>query len=130
MSTPLKLIRDQNNQPIFSSEIGLQFSDINQYFLLTANVVTNVTVPANNSPSFGSNKMVAIIRYGNPASGMCNVWVLPAASPVLALPTGTVTATTAILSPGAREVVPGQVLQFLTSQANIVVSISYYAIQG
>lgn len=130
MSTALMLTRDQNNQPILSSEIGLKFSDINQYFVLTANVVTSVTVPVNNSPIYGTDKFVAIIRYGNPTGGLSQVLVQPSASPLLVFPTGVVTATKATLSPGSREVVPGQVLQFLTSQANIVVSISYYAIQG
>lgn len=130
MSTPLPLsiTRDINGYPMNAEEPALAFAQTGQYVLLVANTVTNVTVPQNPSPTFGGRKLLAKFAYGNPSGGESQVWVLPGASPVLTLPTTTVTETLSVLSPSAREVLPGQVLQFLTAQANIVVSITYYAI--
>jgi hypothetical protein len=126
---PLNIVRDINGYPLNSDDAALAFAPLAQYVLLVANTVTTVTVPQNPSPTFGGRKMLAKFVFGNPSGALSQVWVLPAATPTLTLPTTTVTETLSVLSPAAREVLPGQVLQLLTSQANIVVSISYYAIQ-
>jgi hypothetical protein len=122
MATPLSISRDINGFQTTGSESCRKFSDLAQFFTLTASTVKTVTVPLNNS-----SKMMAHFTFSSDTTP-ANVWVLPAASPVLALPTGTVTLTTAELNPGQREVVGGQVLQLLTGQAGISVSITYYAI--
>lgn len=124
MPTPLMITRDIGGYPTTGEESCRRFSGIGQYFTLTASTVKSVTVPSN-----GGSRMMAHFSYGID-TGNANVWVLPAASPTLTLPNGTVTSTLAELSPVNREVVAGQVLQLLTSQANISVSITYYEIYG
>lgn len=119
MATPLSLTRDVNGYPTTGQRTSMKFSDLNQYFTLTQNAVKTVTVPVNNS-----SRMMAVFTYSSGA----NVFVLPASTPTLTAPNGTVTATLATMNPGAREVVGGQVLQMLTDQTGVIISISYYAI--
>jgi hypothetical protein len=121
-NTSLTLNRDLNGYPLTTLS-GLPFSIINQYFTLTAMDVTTVTVPESNAHSY-----TAFFTYTPGA----DVWVLPASTPTLTAPNGTVTSTLAQLCPGARTVVPGQTLQLLynnTVYAESVVSvgIAYYA---
>lgn len=120
MKTPLSIIRDINNFPTTGEKTGLVFSTLNEYFILTQNVVTTVTVPTG-----GSRNYLAYISY----TPGYNVWVLPSDTPTLTLPTTTPTATLAQLNPAARLVTPGQTLQFLTGDTILdilSVSISYY----
>jgi len=122
MSQPLSIIRDINGYPTTGEFQCLVFTNTAQYFTLTANSVTTVTVPAGNYSRLMAN-IKAAVAAEDPL-----VWVLPAASPTLTLPSGTVAATLAELNPGCKVVVPGQVLQFLTSQTGVNVSITYYVL--
>lgn len=122
MATQLLLTRDVAGYPTTGSETSRKFSDTAQYFTLTASTVTNVTVP-----SGSSRRMMAHFSYASDTTPHV-VFVQPSSAPALTLPTGTVAATTAELNPSAREVVAGQGLQFLTAQADVSVSITYYEI--
>ena|ERR1700722_4206284 len=111
------IINDFNARPFNNS------STLNQYFTLTQSDVTTVTVP--NSPA---TKYTAYFTYTIGA----DVWVLPAGSPTLTAPDGTVTATLAELLPAVRTVLPGQTLQFLYentvfAESTVSVSITYFA---
>lgn len=123
MTTALKTQRDLNGNPTTGFNSGNIPSDTCQFFTLTANVVTTVTVP---SPTFNS-KLFARFTFGV-ATGNVMVWVLPASAPTLALPSGTVTATIAELNPLPMIVNPGQTLQFLTSESGVAVSIVYFEV--
>lgn len=122
MTTQYLLSRDIAGYPTTGEQTGTKFTDTAQYFTLTASTVENVTVPRT-----GATRMLAKFKVVSLTQNAV-VWVLPAASPTLTLPTGTVTATTATMNPSAREVVAGQSLQLLTSQADVSVSIEYYEI--
>ncbi len=103
---------------IVNAENGLDFSDNNLFFTLTVSTAKVVTIP-----SSATNYYTAYFEYSNGA----DVWVLPAATPTLAAPSGTVTLTKAQLRPKVRKVLPGQTLQFLyanTETAAQVVSVS------
>lgn len=115
-----QITRDIQGYPTTGSKTGLKFSLDGQYFDLAASTALPVTVP-----SLPYTKAIAVIEYAK-TDGVPFVWVQPSASPVLAAPTGVVASTTAELNPGVREVVAGQVLQFLTEQTNVSVSIKYY----
>jgi hypothetical protein len=122
MAQPLSIVRDINGYPTTGVFQCLSFTDTAQYFTLTANTIKVVTVPVGNYQRLMANIKVEI-ETGNPV-----VWVLPAASPTLTLPSGTVTLTLAEVNPGAKLVLPGQTLQFLTDQTGVSVSITYYII--
>ncbi len=115
-----QITRDIQGYPTTGSKTGLKFSLDGQYFDLTASTVLPVTVP-----SLPYTKAIAVFEYAK-TDGAPFVYVQPSASPTLTAPTGTVTATTAELNPSVREVVSGQVLQFLTEQTNVSVTIKYY----
>lgn len=122
MATQFLLTRDVAGYPTTGSQTSHKFSDTAQYFSLTASTVKNVTVPVGKGRRF-----MAKFSYASLTTPPA-VWVQPSASPALTLPTGTVTDTTAELNPSAREVVAGQELQFITAQADVSVSITYYEI--
>lgn len=121
MTTPLIITRDINGYPTTGSETGHPSSDTAQYFTMTANTIKTVVVPN----SGDTRRMLAVFTYGID-TGNPVVWVQPTATPTLALPTGTVAATTAAMNPRAVEVSIGQTLQILTDQAGVRVSIVYY----
>ena len=109
---------------------ALQFTPVNQFFTLTAGgSPTTFTVPN------AGNALAYIMEINLGTLGTNGVvYVLPAATPTLALPTGTVTATTAqLVFDGIRRVVlPGQTLQIIYGSADgtpdtISVGVSYYA---
>lgn len=99
-------------------------SPINQYFTLTASTVKTVTVPNSSARNY-----VAFFKY-TPGT---DVWMLPAATPTLTLPTGTVTETLAVLRPETALVIPGQTLQFIyvtqtgSGMYDVAVGIEYYS---
>jgi len=120
--TKLNQIRDINGY-ITQENNGLPFSLENQYFTLTVSTVKSVTVPSGNTKSY-----TAYFEYSDGA----DVWVLPASSPTLTAPSGTVTATLAQLNPKVRTVLPGQSIQILYANTDsgvttVSVGISYYA---
>jgi len=131
MAIPLTTTRDINGYMTTGSQTGRRPSDTAIYFTMnvTPGTVTSVTVPANSNPTFGSQRMVAYFRFADPLRGNPAVWVQPSASPTITLPSATVASTTAELNPIAWEVVPGQVLQFISPEAGDMVSIVFYAIQ-
>jgi hypothetical protein len=108
---------------------ALQFTNNNQQFSLTDGTApTSVTVPTVGN----ANSYIAEINVGAlGANG--TVLVLPAATPTVAVPTGTVTTQPAIVLPigGIKRVVtPGQVMQFVYTSGNtdtVMVSVSYYS---
>ena len=128
MPIPLSISKDINGLVTTGEESCRAFTDVAHRFILSANTVEVVTVPQNPTPTFGGRKMMAHFEFAI-ATGNPVVWVLPAASPTLTLPDGTVTLTISELNPGPREVIAGQTLQLLTSQADVNVSITYYVIQ-
>ena len=132
MPIPLTTTRDINGYQTTGSQSGRRFSDLTQYFELSATpaTVTSVTVPPNPNPTFGGSRMLACFEFYDPAGNVPGVWILPAATPTLGLPSGTVTVGTQELNPQNREVNPGQVLQFISSAASVQISIAYYAIQS
>ncbi len=114
-------LRD-NAAHVIHKDAGLSFTPINQYVTLTLNTVEVITVPIASVKSF-----FAYFTYTLGA----DVWVLPATTPVLTAPTGTIALTTAQLLPAIREVTPGQTLQLLYAQtvfagSTVSVGISYY----
>lgn len=119
MTKQLQILREAAGYPQTQIDCSRGFADLTQYFTLAANVVTNVVVPT--TPE---QNLIAYFKYSNAS----DVWVLPSVAPVLALPTGTPTETTATLNPEGRKVVTGQTLQFLTDDATAAVGIEYYAI--
>ena len=87
--------------------------------------MATITVP--DEDMGGLKKLIARFSFTPTAS----VYVLPAASPVLALPVSdTAVATLSELNPRFRSVEKGQTLQLITPDANVYVSISYYATLG
>lgn len=119
MSTQLFITRSNNGYPTSGSLTCYRFSDTNQQFELAANTVTTITAPTGTT-----TQLAALFSYTPDAS----VWVLPAATPTLVLPTTTVTFIGSVLNPIMREVYAGQSIQLLTSQANVFVSVSFYEI--
>ena len=117
----LSISRDDNGYPTTGEYTCLSFT-LGQYFTLTANTIKVVTVP--NYPYLRLMADIKVeIETGNPV-----VWVLPAATPTLTLPNGTVTETHAEVNPECKVVYPNQVLQFLTDQTGVTVSITYYVL--
>lgn len=116
---PEKLLfqRDNASNPSTGKRTGMLFTGLTDARALTANVVLVVTVPTGDF-----KKLIAWFTY---TSGG-NVWVLPAASPVLAQPTGVELLGSQVLNPEAKTVYPNQTLQFLTSTAGVQVGIEYY----
>jgi hypothetical protein len=133
MATPLLILNDIAGNRFDLSDCARNFTDTAQYFTLTANVITTVTVPTlpqNPTIAFTAtqqitkNNLLVLITV----TPMSSVWVQPNTTSVLALPTGVVTLTTAILNPlGFRGVVSGQEIQFLTADTGVAVSLEYYA---
>lgn len=102
--------RDMNGNVVTS--LGARaFSVNNFFFTLTADTVKTVTVPA----TLRGDLFIACFTYSDVTA---DVWVLPASTPTLALPSGTVTATLAELRPSQRLVVPGQVIQMRYGATN------------
>lgn len=128
MPIPLSISKDINGVVTTGNESCRSFTDVAHRFILTANVVTVVTVPQNPTPTFGGKKMMAHFEF-DIATGNPVVWVLPAATPLLTLPNNVVTLTISELNPGPREVIGGQTIQLLTAETGVNVSITYYVIQ-
>lgn len=127
MATQFLLTRDIAGYPTTGEQTCTRFTDTAQYFTLTGSTVEDVTVPSVTSPHGRPGRLIAKFKLVSLTENAV-VWVLPSDSPVLTLPTGTVTATTAEMNPSCREVTAGQSLQLLTSQADVSVSITYYEI--
>lgn len=119
MTKQLQILREAAGYPQTQINCSRGFADLTQYFTLAASVVTNVVVP-----STPEQNLIAYFKYSDGS----NVWILPSVSPVLTLPTGIPTESTATLNPEGRKVVTGQTLQFLTDDTDAVVGIEYYAI--
>lgn len=123
-------IKDQQNVP-YSKVKGRWFTPTNQQFLLAPNVITTVVVPS----VITSNEIRYIVadftyRFNSAATAQGaepDVWVLPDTAPAVTAPTvaGVVVDTQSELNPTIRPVNIGQTLQFLTTQAGVVVGISY-----
>lgn len=125
---PLNISRDITGNPTTGTLTGLKPSDICYYFTLTQDTVKTMLVPGNAFPITSQSissapRTLCYFTFG----GTGDVWVLPSSAPTLTLPSGTVTATTAILNPTAKELVAGQTLQFLTHGTDVVVGLQFYA---
>lgn len=130
-------VKDQQNVS-YSTVKGRWFSPTNHQFLLAADVITSVTVPSllTSNPVFTSGYIAAEFTYrfndlATAQGAEPDVWVLPDAAPAVTQPTvaGVVTLTQSELNPRIRPLQMGQTLQFLTSQAGVVVGISYFFAQ-
>lgn len=122
MATKYLLSRDVAGYPTTGEQTSVPFSNTGAYFQLTPGVPTNVTVP----PTFSTN-VLARFSYGN---GIENpvVFVKNGASPVISFPSTSVQESDIEINPSARQVKSGDVIQFLSSQTNISVSVSFYEI--
>ena len=106
LQTPLNQNRDVNGYVVFDNT-GMPFSVQNTFITLTLDNVSTVTVPSGPALSY-----TAFFKY----SSSKNVWVLPASTPTLTLPTSTSASTLAQLNPQVRSnLTPGQTIQFLWS---------------
>lgn len=124
--TQFAIIRSVNSSDQTTATCTRRFSNLNTRILLAANVVSTITVPADIS-----NNSSLIVAYFKFYPNNIPVYVLPAASPVLALPAlGVQDESLSELNPDGRIVAPGQSIQLLTPTAGVYVSISYYAALG
>ena len=123
MTTQYNITRDINSYPSTGSFTCMQATDTAYQVILTANTVATVTVPG----AANANRLMAKITYAI-ATGNPVVWCRPSSTGTLVLPTTTATATIDVLNPSAIEVKVGQVLQLLTAQSAVNVSIAYYAL--
>lgn len=126
MTTPLVIQQDVSGNRVNLSDCSRKFSDTAQIFTLTAGAATTVTVPAVSGPPGATNNLNNLLMLAAFTPNK-TVLVQPSAAPALVAPTGVVTATTAEVNPyGFRAVIPGQQLQFFTSDAGVTVGITYY----
>lgn len=112
MTTKFKMTRDINGYNGF----GLKFADDNYDTVLLASVEQTLTVPDK------FNKAVAIFAF-EPGS---LVWV--ANNKTATVPGAAFAATDSQLNPIAREVAGGDILHFITTNANADVSVAIYDI--
>jgi len=117
MALPLFIARDTQSIGTNGSQMIRNFSNNITRFEMTANVVFSTTVPTDQGA-----KLVAYFNFNKAA----DVFVQPGSSPVLAYPTGTEDHDPSELNPIGRIVTAGETLQFLTSTANVFVTISYF----
>lgn len=117
MALPLYIVRDTQSIGTNGSQMARNFSNTITRFELTANSVFSTTVPADQGP-----KLVAYFSFNKAA----DVFVQPGSSPTLAFPTGTADNDPSELNPIGRIVEAGETLQFLTSSADVFVTISYF----
>jgi|SRR5271170_7378315 len=127
--TPLLLARDTGGFVTSGKYSAKAFSDTILYFSLVSGTVTKATIPNIGNQSMYGNNVVAEFSIVS-ASENAQVWVSPLASPAITLPTSTVTATRAELNPIARVLTGGQIIQLLTEQEDVVVSIACYCTQA
>lgn len=111
MTTAANFRRDLTGSPLYSPS----FSDMKYSMLLAANTAQSFTVPSTYSEW-------AIVFSPAPGS---SVWISNNAT--AAIPTGTVAASTCELNPQVRMVRGGDVLSFITSNANVEMGFMLYA---
>lgn len=127
ISTPLSTPREIFGSDRTNHGCTREFSNINYTFLLTANTVATFTVPTtiDIDPIRDLRQLIAFFTF-TPDS---TVYVLPDSAPVLALPATDVPAQTlAQINPEGRNVERGQVIQFLTPDTDVYVSVEIYSI--
>lgn len=123
MSTPFIIARDINGYPTTGNYSCHRPSDTGYQVILTANTVATVTVPASSNSSQVIAKFTYAIATGNPV-----VWARPNNASALVLATTTATATVDELNPDCWQLSSGQVIQLLTAQTGVNVSIMYYSL--
>ena len=114
MATIFLITRDTSGAVGF----GLPFSDQGARIVLGASSLQTFTVPT--GPAL---RYLAIFSY----SAGANVWVQLNGS-ALTLPSSSAESTQSELNPTAREVLPGDVIQLISSAADAAVSVKYYAL--
>lgn len=120
MALPLQITRDNQGYMTSGGQTCRDFATYIQRFELTATDVFTIDVPTSQGP-----KLIAYFSFNKAA----DVFVQPGASPTLTFPDGTADTNPSELNPIARIVYSGQVLQFLTGDADVYVTISYFEYQ-
>lgn len=121
MTVPLFTVRSFNGYPTSGFNTCFHSTDIALQFTLTASTAKTITIPGN------TNTVMAMYITYTPNS---EVWFQPNVLTTLVLPTGTVTATSAVMNPRARQVFAGQQIQFMTAASSISISLEFFMIQG
>jgi hypothetical protein len=121
MATPLHIMKDINGFPTTGTLTGLDFPTYTQTAILTADTVKTFTVP-----NSASGKMIAYFGVSKSA----DLFVKSGNATTLIVPTGTVTLDTSELNPSPRVVFAGQVIQFLSPQADTYLVVTYYDVQN
>lgn len=126
MPTNFKIINDIDGKQITGSTTASKLSVNNQFISLAADTVAAITVPI--IPGIVEGTLFAIITAARVSTSVpVRVWILPAASPTLTLPT-TLANTLASLTDTRTSLIPGQTIQ-LRSRVAADVSIQYYYTQ-
>lgn len=111
-STLLNMTRDINGYNAF----GLQFAKDSYQTTLSASAAQSLTVPSNFAV------WTAVFAYTPGAE----VWV--ADNTTATLPSGSFSSTASQMNPTVRQVLAGDVLSFITSNATADVGVSLYAL--
>jgi len=122
MAKPLQITRDVQGYATSGQQMGRDYPDLAQQVELTASTAKSITVPVNSS-----SRMLACIAITPGKS----VFMTRNYNGTIAVPTGTLTAAPVEMIPQAaanRIVYGGDVLQFITPDSNVYLTISYYEV--
>lgn len=115
IETQFYITRDVQGQFTSGSKMCHPFSNNIEWIALTANTPASFTVP-------GVSTDFIVLEFSYSAGA--NVLVQPSASPTLAVPGSTPAAVVFELNPAIRQVRGGTVMQFLTTQSNMFLTVS------
>jgi hypothetical protein len=118
MTTKFSLIRDINGYNGF----GLKPSDLKYSAILAQDTEATLTLPPTKDATY--NRWLVIFSF-NPGASVFVAYDETAETPAGA----TFAETTSELNPTGRQVAPGAVLSFITSESAADVQVSLYAIQ-
>ena len=122
MAKPLQITRDVQGYATSGQQMGRDYPDLAQQIELAASTAQSITVPVNSS-----SRMLACIAV-TPGK---TVFMTRNYGSTIVLPTGTLTAVPVEMIPQAaanRIVNGGDVLQFITPDSAVYLTISYYEV--